>query len=396
MDSDEDYVKKFREIFEEAVKCRLRSAVPIGFELSGGLDSSSIVCMAKKIINMECSNFKHLNTFSFYNKIFKDSFHRHTEMIFSKGGINPTIISVDNISPLDKMKEILYYEEQPFYTPHMANMWNFFKIMKKHNIRIMLSGEGGDHIGYTGKHYFRELFVTLKWKKLIKELNYYSKRVHQSFLKVSVNKVLIPSIPLQIRGLGRKILQKKGRCYILNKDFANRLGGEQYLEKITIRTRETIKTPRKQHYMELTTDSLPLILEVYDRVFGAFPIEPRYPFRDKRLVEFAYAVPDDIKFRLGWDRYLHRISMTSIIPKEIQWNPKQVGSNYQRNLLLYEKKYLEKIIYHQNSIEDYVDSEIMEDLYQEFKSCNFNRESIYIWLALILNFWLDETDDIFH
>ena len=48
MDSDEDYANAFREIFDEAVKCRLRSAYPIGFELSGGLDSSSIVNTAKK------------------------------------------------------------------------------------------------------------------------------------------------------------------------------------------------------------------------------------------------------------------------------------------------------------------------------------------------------------
>ena len=51
MNSEEDYIKSFLEIFTEAIRCRLRSAFPIGFELSGGLDSSSVVCMAKKILN---------------------------------------------------------------------------------------------------------------------------------------------------------------------------------------------------------------------------------------------------------------------------------------------------------------------------------------------------------
>ncbi len=51
MNSEEEYIKSFLEIFIEAIKCRLRSAFPIGFELSGGLDSSSVVCMAKKILN---------------------------------------------------------------------------------------------------------------------------------------------------------------------------------------------------------------------------------------------------------------------------------------------------------------------------------------------------------
>jgi len=69
MESDEDYAAAFRDIFSEAVKCRLRSAYPIGFELSGGLDSSSIVNTAKNIYkNNNIPN--NLNTFSIiYNKI---------------------------------------------------------------------------------------------------------------------------------------------------------------------------------------------------------------------------------------------------------------------------------------------------------------------------------------
>ena len=58
MDTEEDYANAFRELFAEAVKCRLRSHYPIGFELSGGLDSSSIVCMAKKILRGEDENLR--------------------------------------------------------------------------------------------------------------------------------------------------------------------------------------------------------------------------------------------------------------------------------------------------------------------------------------------------
>ena len=60
---------KFRDIFTEAVNCRLRSAFPIGFELSGGLDSSSVVCIAKKILKKN-NSFKDINTFSFHLMIF--------------------------------------------------------------------------------------------------------------------------------------------------------------------------------------------------------------------------------------------------------------------------------------------------------------------------------------
>ena len=68
MNSEEDYIQSFLNIFTEAVKCRLRSAFPIGFELSGGLDSSSVVCVAKKILKNN-QNFNDIKTFSMiFNK----------------------------------------------------------------------------------------------------------------------------------------------------------------------------------------------------------------------------------------------------------------------------------------------------------------------------------------
>ena len=68
MDSEEDYLEAFREIFTEAINCRLRSAYPLGFELSGGLDSSSIVCMVKKKLLK-----KNIKTFSIIYEGFPDA-----------------------------------------------------------------------------------------------------------------------------------------------------------------------------------------------------------------------------------------------------------------------------------------------------------------------------------
>ena len=64
LNSDEDYDNAFLEIFKEAVKCRLRSAFPIGFELSGGFDSSSVVSIAKYILNNKIFYKTYINTFS--------------------------------------------------------------------------------------------------------------------------------------------------------------------------------------------------------------------------------------------------------------------------------------------------------------------------------------------
>ena len=82
-------------------------------------------------------------------------------------------------------------------------------------------------------------------------------------------------------------------------------------------------------------------LEMQDRNLSSFFIEPRYPYFDKRLVEFCYAIPDEMKFKFGLNRYILRASMENILPKEIQWRPlkKYFDPVLEKNLLLLRKKY---------------------------------------------------------
>ena len=117
MDSDEEYFKAYQEIFTEAVNCRLRSAFPIGFDLSGGLDSSSVVCTAKQILDKKNSKTK-LETFSQVFDYFKESDERYyiNEVLdFIK--IKPNFIKCDNINPLDKIDIVLWHQDQPFFLP---------------------------------------------------------------------------------------------------------------------------------------------------------------------------------------------------------------------------------------------------------------------------------------
>ena len=95
MDSEEDYAKAFKDIFTEAVRCRLRSHYPIGFELSGGLDSSSIVCMAKKILKQEDpENFEVINSYSrVYDKISECDESLYIKKVLDTGNINPTFLN---------------------------------------------------------------------------------------------------------------------------------------------------------------------------------------------------------------------------------------------------------------------------------------------------------------
>ncbi|MGI6483993.1 MAG: asparagine synthase-related protein [Methanobacterium sp.] len=157
------------------MKCRLRSVYPLGFELSGGMDSSSVVCMAKRILNSELnSSSTKIKTFSFIFDEFKQSDERYyIKKIVKANDIDSIYLKADNISPLSDLNTIFYYQEQPVSSPHIAITWNLYKKIKSNNIRVILCGEGGDSIVSHGDGYFSDLLVNFQFKKLFQEHHFY-------------------------------------------------------------------------------------------------------------------------------------------------------------------------------------------------------------------------------
>lgn len=390
MDSDEDYADKFRELFKEAVKCRLRSAYPIGFQLSGGLDSSSVLCMAKKILN---ENEKYKDKINSFSIVFKDipcdeSFF--IKKVTESGGIESNFVLSDNLSPLKDIKDMMWYQEQPVYAPNIALLWNMNKKMQEKNIRVVLGGEGGDYVISHGNYYFRDLAVALKWKKLFNELNFYSKNNKSSFYRVFLNKVLLRLIPEHLKKIIRPYYTKNSQITILNKEFAKRIKAEEYLHDLYLKSEIENNTAKDAHYLNLTKGSI-LPMELLDRTISAFSMEHRHPFLDKRLVEFCYSIPTEIKFKFGWNRYIMRIAMEDILPSEIQWRRDKTNfsSFCGTNLLLFEKNVLDEIKnLKAKIIEEYIDINIFRVIYRNYINENDYNYLFELWLVSTLYLWL--------
>ncbi len=395
MNSDEEYAKAFREIFSEAVKCRLRSAFTLGFELSGGLDSSSVVCMAKKILNEnENSSSTNIKTFSFiYDDFPQCDESYYIKTVTDTGGIEPHFILGDKINPLENMETILGYQEQPFFTPFMVMIYKLYNKMLEKNVRIMLSGVGGDSVVSFATNYFRDLAVSFKWKKLLKELNDYTRQTKVGYYNPLFYNVFLPLIPDYLK---RPInhFNNNPKYRILNKKFAKRIESEKYLNDHFLKPVRDAKTAKKNHYYLLSIDNI-YMLEMFDRTTSFFSIEPRYPFLDKRLVEYCYAIPTEMKFKFGWNRYILRVAMANIIPQENQWRqkPASLVPIFERNIMLFENTRLNNIINSNNEIiEEYVDINELRNIYQKLKNKNSSYDSLYMWFAIILNLWLKESN----
>ncbi len=99
LDSDEEYAEAFRKIFTEAVRCRLRSAFPIGSMLSGGLDSSSIACVAKNLLSE--TGDTPLPTFSaIFDKVTECDERSFQNAVLSQGGFEPHYFHADQVGPI--------------------------------------------------------------------------------------------------------------------------------------------------------------------------------------------------------------------------------------------------------------------------------------------------------
>jgi asparagine synthase (glutamine-hydrolysing) len=395
MDSDEDYINTFRQIFAEAVNCRLRTAFPIGFELSGGLDSSSITCMAKKLITRNKTiNSNKINTFSYILKDFPQSDESYfINKVVEAGGINPKFIQVDKLSFLKNMNTILWYQDQPFISAFMTYLWCLCKKAQENNIRILFSGNGGDQVISFGTNYFKELAVGLNWIKLVREINSYSNIVNKSFYSILLEKVLFKLVPDYVKQIIKPKTEK--RLNFLNDKFVKDLHVDLYLKDLYLDPFNDANTPKKFHYYLINNPLNIHILEMFDNTTNASSIVPVYPFLDKRLIEFCYSIPTDMKFKFGRSRYILRAAMEGILPEKNQWRPFKgnYSTIYQKNLISLDNNCLNKIICNNDDIlKDFADLNNLQEVYKNLNHGILNSDSSYLWYALLFSIWLKNSN----
>lgn len=390
----EDYYKKFREIFAEAIECRLRSNFPIGFDLSGGIDSTSVIGMAKEILPSQID----LDTFSLIFNEIKESDERfYINSVVQTGRIKPHFIVGDNVSPLKNIENILWYQECPFETPNMAMSWKFYNKIKENQIRIMISGYDGDSVLYKGTSYLNELFISFKWIKLIQEIVGLSRKHGKNIFRISITYVLypmflpiIPNFIINLMKSNRKYPQKK-RYRLINKKLNKKLNLKRYYKEIVEKPeKKSHYNSRKRHYYYLTLGTHQQNLEDMDKLVGTFEIDYRHPMLDKRLIEFCYAIPTEIKFNKGWGRMLARKGLSELLPKEVQCrtNKSNFGPVLGKYFFEQEKKKLKKLLIENKEIRDYINFKEFKSIYDKYIE-DQSIDSLDIWKITILSIWLD-------
>lgn len=307
-----DATEQYKHLLEDAVKLRLRADVDIGSCLSGGLDSSSIVCLSSLLLRNQGAQSKQ-KTFSACSHIPRFNEKDYMDLVVAQSNVSAHFTYPTLESLLTEMPKINWHQDEPYSSTSVFAQWLVFKDVRENGVKVMLDGQGADeqlagYHGFFGNHFY-DMFFALQWIRLIKEMKK-AKQLHSSLqpIHLLMNK-LVPNI---MRQPIRKMFGKTST----NSDWldAKRLKAEDrdpFLHSPN-------KTMAHQSRLQMLHSNLPMLLHYEDRNSMAHSVESRTPFLDYRLVEFTLGLPTEFKLSNGLTKRVLRESMAGIIPELIR------------------------------------------------------------------------------
>lgn len=300
---------QLRELFVDSVRLRLRSDVPVGFCLSGGLDSSAIVGVAGALREgLGISTFHARSEDPHFDE------SRWADMVNSHVRATAHYVTPSVSGVVEDLDKLIWHQDEPFPSMSIYAQWLLMRKARSENVPVILDGQGSDEL-FAG--YRKYLFIYLM--SLIKKRK--ANRLFSTIGRIVAN---------GDRGIlnlvdGFKYLPAVMRKSSLSMDAFMRAGPLSTDGRV-VETRVAVPTDvREMSVLDLTSTSLPSLLRYEDRNSMAWSIEAREPFLDFRLVDFALSLPDDAKISDGRLKFVLREAMRPFLPPAIINRRDKVG-----------------------------------------------------------------------
>jgi asparagine synthase (glutamine-hydrolysing) len=437
--SNEDYAETFREIFFKAVHCRLRSAFPVGSMLSGGLDSSSIVCAALQ--QQRGARDRLLHTFSAIfptlpaDQLSRIDERRYMSEVQSLDGLEPHFIRGDQLSPLADVDWLYEFEDEPFISPNLFLTLGLYRAAHQAGVRVLLDGFGGDSTVSHGVAYLAELGYTGQWESLMTEITALARQhnispqiylqqhglphltelaragrwvafatgmqtFHKHFALSRANLLLDyglkPLVPKSLRQVWQRLTEtlqpfSTSESTLIDRNFACRTAFDKRRRRLEQGRSSPPRTAREDHYLALTSGVIPVALTEANQAAAPLFIESRYPFFDKRLLEFCLSLPPDQKLHQGWSRIVMRRALANILPTEVQWRKDKadLSPNFIQGFIRTDRKILDGVILNKPlGIEAYVNVDTLREAYEQLGVRESGDAEFTLWRVVILAMWL--------
>ena len=305
-DSYDDAIAQFRTLLTDAVKLRLRSDVTVGSCLSGGLDSSSIVCIMADLLNEKGDYAGQETVTACYENAKYDEWEFANEVIKkTKATAHRTFPSFTQLQ--QEIDTFLWHQDEPTGSTSQFSQWAVFKASHKAGLKVMIDGQGADEqlAGYGGNDlpFYAGLMRKARFLSLLDEAKAYKKEKGVwpygfllNALKHNMGRPMPPARAGWVHNTEPEVI------------FSRPAGSLQ-------------ENLLRQVYGE----PLPALLRYEDHSSMAWSVESRTPFMDYRLMEFNMGLPERFVYKRGVRKTILRDAMHNIIPAAIENRRDKMG-----------------------------------------------------------------------
>ncbi len=323
-DVPSDPIEALRELFLDSVRLRLRSDVPVGTCLSGGLDSSAVACTVDHLLKTEVENARPVGdrqqTFTaFFEDVGYDE-RPFAEAVIAQTRAEPHWVSFSAADVVEKLPSIVESQDEPFGSTSIVAQWFVMRAAREAGLKVMLDGQGGDEVLAGYPTYFAYRFADLarrgQMAELTREVTAY-RRLHGVSRAGAREAVLRPRFPERVKRRAR--VRLKGASGLAGQalsDFGRPVRMPQWAFPDHL---------RRRMQLILTERGLPELLHYEDRNSMAHSLEARVPFLDYRLVELCFSLSPTLLIDRGITKVALRRALGDLLPPVVRDRVDKLG-----------------------------------------------------------------------
>jgi asparagine synthase (glutamine-hydrolysing) len=316
--SVEEAGQGIRDRLAEALRVRFRADVPVGFELSGGLDSSSLLAIgASRGHKVRAFTIAFPGTSADeepYARMVRDRYRSNTEY---------NIVEQQVGDFFDAADRIVGSMDEPFHSPNILSIQRIWEDMSARGIRVTIKGDAGDELfaGYPGVYHSEYLWDLLehgRLRLLNREITSFSEDPSQMFSPAYLRR-MGSAMSAGMRLHGGSLRHSAARIRSMRRAHAAGFRCEVAPQRQKTGSIEEILIDRVGDWQ------MNYWLRVGNLASMAVPIEIRAPFLDHRVVEFVFRLPVSYLIRDGWLKWILRDAMKDMLPGEVIWRTNKMG-----------------------------------------------------------------------
>jgi len=299
--------EQYRELFTDAVRLRMHSDVEVGSCLSGGLDSSAVVCTAVKYTTQRFKTFT-----AYYTEEERYDERPWAAIVGKHANCDMYYVSPDPAKVLADFDRMTWFNDYPVVGSSFISQYYLMRLARQTGVPVLLDGQGSDEIlgGYNHAfyRYYADLLNKIRWLKFVREFPSYLKYNQKGTIGAKFAKTLLAWI------FKESTLYNQEAKHLFESPFVENIKDDQLFRQIV-----DLPVSRLSNFLYnlLMTTSIQTLLHFEDRNSMAHSIETRVPFLDYRLVEFVFCLPSEFKISGYTGKLVHRHALRGVVPAKI-------------------------------------------------------------------------------